>query len=387
LAIGEAAHFMRARLNSRLDNTQAPAPMYGKSWRLVTPMHTEMHRLALTLVLLTLAGVIPTVNADEPDRLDRRALSNPDTWAALETAARREIHVTARNKKMIRRRLRRAIWDDYAPRRTVPLRRDDSLGGEVRGARSVYALDIQLEQGLRARPVLFRSAQPPKHRLVIYHAGHERPVGVSSRRQVEFFLARGYDVAALSMPLYEFKAPRWLYEHPVCGKLPEVHDILKCLRRPLRPFLAPVAITLNTLARRYRSIDMAGFSGGGWTTVVAAAIDKRIRRSYSIAGTWPGYLMRYAGRRGDLEFEYPPMLRAATYLDMYALANRQLAIWIERDKIFPGTAFRSFVPAVRRVNPGFRARLDITIGYHGVSLWALRVIGRDMRSIREPGRR
>lgn len=305
--------------------------------------------------------------------------ASADSTAALAAAANRELHVTPANKDGIRKRLRRVVYGGNAPGHTVPLKRTHEHD-HIRYARAVYALDMQLAEGMHARPLLFRTAKPSKRRLVIYHAGHERPVYESSRMQIEFFLARGYDVAAFSMPLMEFNAPQWLYDHPVCGPRLVPHEVLECLKRPLRPFLAPVAITLNTLANRYRSVDMAGFSGGGWTTVVAAAIDRRIRRSYPIAGSWPMYLMRWSGApRADLEFRYRPMLKAASYLDMYALSHNQLAIWIEaNDCCFVGPAYRTFMPAVRAANPRFRARLDTVARKHEVSRWALRVIVRDM---------
>ena len=171
---------------------------------------------------------------------------------------------------------------------------------------------------------------------MIYHAGHEPPAVQKPKRQIEFFLRHGYDVAAISMPLYEFAAPPSALElaqgKPACDGWNVPHQLFYCVPRAMRKFIAPVAVTLNTLAARYRSVDMVGLSGGGWTTVVAAAVDQRIRRSYPVAGSWPIYLMRTAGRVGDDEFEHEAMLAAESYQDMYALAREQLAFWIEKDR-------------------------------------------------------
>ena len=38
----------------------------------------------------------------------------------------------------------------------------------------------------------------------------------------------------------------------------------------------------------FESYYMVGISGGGWTTTLSAAIDDRISKSYSVAGTSPG---------------------------------------------------------------------------------------------------
>ena len=57
---------------------------------------------------------------------------------------------------------------------------------------------------------------------------------------------------------------------------------------PLRYFIEPVVLTANwAVAQGYADINMAGLSGGGWTTTVAAAIDKRITASFPIAGSVP----------------------------------------------------------------------------------------------------
>ena len=56
----------------------------------------------------------------------------------------------------------------------------------------------------------------------------------------------------------------------------------------LRYFVEPAYLTANyAFAQGYEQLHMAGLSGGGWTTTVAAAIDKRITASFPIAGSVP----------------------------------------------------------------------------------------------------
>jgi hypothetical protein len=56
----------------------------------------------------------------------------------------------------------------------------------------------------------------------------------------------------------------------------------------LRYFIEPVVLTANfAMAQGYEDINMAGLSGGGWSTTFAAGVDKRIRRSFPIAGSVP----------------------------------------------------------------------------------------------------
>ena len=57
---------------------------------------------------------------------------------------------------------------------------------------------------------------------------------------------------------------------------------------PLRYFIEPVVLTANYAeAQGYEEINMAGLSGGGWSTTFAPAVDKRIKRSFPIAGSVP----------------------------------------------------------------------------------------------------
>ncbi len=67
---------------------------------------------------------------------------------------------------------------------------------------------------------------------------------------------------------------------------------------PLKVFFEPLWIGLNYLQSKsslddfpiYTHFDMTGLSGGGWTTMVYAAIDPRIRKSIPVAGGFPLYI-------------------------------------------------------------------------------------------------
>jgi hypothetical protein len=56
----------------------------------------------------------------------------------------------------------------------------------------------------------------------------------------------------------------------------------------MRFFLEPIILTvIYAKSLGYKNIVMAGLSGGGWSTVMAAAIDPRITLSVPIAGSIP----------------------------------------------------------------------------------------------------
>ena len=67
---------------------------------------------------------------------------------------------------------------------------------------------------------------------------------------------------------------------------------------PLRYFVEPVVLTANYATERlgYGELYMAGLSGGGWSTTLAPAVDKRIRGSFPIAGSVPCAMRNPTGR-------------------------------------------------------------------------------------------
>ena len=89
----------------------------------------------------------------------------------------------------------------------------------------------------------------------------------------------------------------------------------------LRYFLEPEIVSLNYLLQKenYENVNMVGLSGGGWTTNLLAAIDERIKYSFSVAGSMPLYY-RSGGSMGDIEQFLPELYRdIAGYPDLYVL--------------------------------------------------------------------
>ena len=73
------------------------------------------------------------------------------------------------------------------------------------------------------------------------------------------------------------------------------------------------------MQNNYKDINMVGLSGGGWTTNLLAAIDERIKYSFSVAGSMPLYY-RSGGSMGDIEQFLPELYRdIAGYPELYVL--------------------------------------------------------------------
>lgn len=211
--------------------------------------------------------------------------------------------------------------------------------------------------------------------LAIYHGGHkqkaEEGFGVIALRRA------GFDVLAISMP--EGDHARFASED-----------------HPLRPFLEPVATSLNyALAQKaYSEVIMAGLSGGGWTTVLYAAMDPRIQRSYPVAGTLPEYLRPVVKNSiGDYEQTLPGL--SVGYIDLYLMGasegREQFQVQIRHDPCcFSGDLAHTYRPFVERRADELGGQFGLVIdefSEHDVSptmarlLWGVRNSGR-LRSAR-----
>jgi pimeloyl-ACP methyl ester carboxylesterase len=159
-------------------------------------------------------------------------------------------------------------------------------------------------------------------RLMIYHQGHKGDF-VIEKETIRFFLDRGFTILAFAMPL------RGMNSRPVVdlGNLGLVrlfdHTGFKYIETPefscMRYYLDPIAMVLNYVEERYQhdSISMVGHSGGGATTILYAAIDPRVGRSYPINTVLlPLFLRKIVG---DYEKSRPDFYRIANALELYAM--------------------------------------------------------------------
>lgn len=237
--------------------------------------------------------------------------------------------------------------------------------------------------------VLYR--QKGKDCLAIWHNGHD-PEGE------EMAVPRVFercDVLRFNMPLVNNPRPTVLTGHGPVRMLH--HDAMVMLDNPLYYFLNPVAEVLNyVLARRdYAHVVMAGFSGGGWTTTVYAALDTRIDLSIPVAGSLPLFLklVQPLEPLGDLEQVYKPLLDIANYQEMYVMAvdrgRRQVQMLNRLDKCCHfGSASRVYVPAVAAkgtlVGGTWEMFMDMDSRRHAVTRPMENVIGRLLKERNNP---
>ncbi|UCF46935.1 MAG: hypothetical protein JSU89_07060 [Myxococcales bacterium] len=145
--------------------------------------------------------------------------------------------------------------------------------------------------------------------LAIYHQGHQGDFRSFGQDTIVGLLEAGHQVLAFSMPM------RGMNTHPFETS---EHSELRTREYPLQYFADPVMVALNwaDATYSYPRRFMVGLSGGGWTTVLVAAIDERIDASYPVAASWPHYLRDRFGFFGDYEERITP-----NYLELYLMAT------------------------------------------------------------------
>jgi hypothetical protein len=198
---------------------------------------------------------------------------------------------------------------------------------------SADRLQANMEFGFKSTMYLLRPVNMANsRRLVIVSHGHcadyasRLNAGVGTL--IDHLLKNGFTVLTVQMPLHG-----WNQQHDFqlpSGTVTAVtHDeMIKALEgkggSALRFFLEPVVQGISQFVRSNpgpADITMIGLSGGGWTTVLTAAIDLRIKLSISVSGSMPIYARRfYPGSIGDAEQMLPALYKdRASYLDLYAL--------------------------------------------------------------------
>ncbi len=227
----------------------------------------------------------------------------------------------------------------------------------------------------------------PNGAVILYHHGHTAG-SARDRARIGRLLEAGYAVVELFMPLYGPNS-RPLLDLPRIGRFRltshnDMRLLAPALGQPLKYFYEPAIRAVNHLAPQYRRIAIMGYSGGGRTALLAAALDPRIRESFVVASVYPYYLMQ-GSRLGDYDESDPALYRLATHLELMVLAasgegRRSVQILNRYDPCcFAGRRAETYAPTVRRavraLGPGdFTAIADETGREHDISPAAMDLI-------------
>jgi hypothetical protein len=173
---------------------------------------------------------------------------------------------------------------------------------------------------------------PNATRLVVLNPGHScsytQLYGQAAHLIAEL-LREGYGVLATFMPN---KSPGACGGDDTHEELFLTANLPENGRHPYLYFLDPVRRSLNQaiFERQYSRVDMAGLSGGGWTTTMYAALDTRIKISVPIAGSEPFYMRPWqdteqnndvAKNNDFFGFPSPNGMVVTGYKDLYVLGG------------------------------------------------------------------
>lgn len=328
-----------------------------------------------------------------------------------------------------REELIRFIWNDGFPTGimpdVIPNVTTEALNYRLKHVNKKLVKSIdELKVEVFGLTSLIYHIKPVKHfdvpRMAIFHAGHgpleDTYLKKKYRSTIEFLLEKGYNVIMLNMPMIGWNEDNtavlpnekkvtmkyeWSELHKQIIKLTDLDATLE-KGAGFRPFFEPVVACINywnQLCDADQEITMIGLSGGGWTTHMLAAIDKRIKLSFPIAGSYPLYLRNGEENKahfGDFEQYFEPLYNEniaadgtgggiATWLEIYALGGsgkdrKQIMITSQYDDCcFFGdpektvNTFKSIVKdKVEELGAGaWKHKLDTTHREHTISPWML----------------
>jgi hypothetical protein len=272
----------------------------------------------------------------------------------------------------------------------------DSRYANIDALAQIDKLIINMEFGLES--VIYHFIpKTPNNKFVFYHQGHRGDFH-NGKARIEKLLDNGYSVFAFCMPLMGLNnQPTVILKR--LGKLKlTVHDHMKFLEpkdgHQVKYFIEPVIVVANYIDTSFscRSISMIGISGGAWTTILAAAVDIRITKSFPVAGSYPIFLRtNHKKDWGDYEQTIPELYNTANYLELYVLGSVgdrriQFQIFNKYDPCcFAGTQCNTYKKVienrVRAFGTGsFGLLLDDTHNKHMISPAAMHHILKIMKT-------
>lgn len=251
--------------------------------------------------------------------------SNPAVPAsATQVDIRSYIHIKNNDDlERKRRELIQIIWgSNYQPNkqpfRVVENIQDERIK-ELMGIQRTDLLEVDLNYGIKSFAYLFNPQ--PGRPLTIYHQGHDGSFFIG-KSTIQAFIDEGYMVLAYSMPLFGDNNQPPVNVSGIGTIEFTDHDRLKFLDHPIQYFMEPILEGTNYVQDKYqpRQITMIGYSGGGWSTTLYAAIDPRINMSFPVAGSLP-IMLRNQNDWGDFEQTFPDLYENIDYLDLYIMGS------------------------------------------------------------------
>jgi len=210
---------------------------------------------------------------------------------------------------------------------------NDTEFENMKNLERIDSFTVKMDYGMDSTSYLFL-AENSNNNLIIYHQGHDSyspghfdsSSFILDERIIQYFLDRQYSVLIFSMvgqgmnnePIIDFDRFGTIQLNS--------HNHFELLEsdsfHPIKFFIEPVISTLNLIENKYsfESYNMIGKNSGGWITTIVSSIDKRIKNSFSVGGSFPLWMSPNERNFGDYEQHIPEFLEIANHEELYIMS-------------------------------------------------------------------
>jgi len=205
----------------------------------------------------------------------------------------------------------------------------------------------------------------PNGAIAIYHEGHSGDATETGAETISWLLQRGWSVIALNPPRVPHMYLRDLHsgeDNPLWRMLYGIGQVTEWIHRSWAPGRDPVVVAI-------------GHSGGGWASLLYAALDERIDATAVVSGFVPvSQRLELAGLNvGDWEQIDPSTFGVLDYTDIVRLADtRELLLsYSELDdccfRLSAANPFAQWLVAEAEGSPARLATVISSGSQHGLS--------------------
>jgi hypothetical protein len=261
---------------------------------------------------------------------------------------------------------------------------DDPEYAGLENLKNTQQFVVKMDHGIISTGYIFHPDKS-NNRLMIYNQGHSGDF-VFGKKTIEFFVRNGFTVYAFCMPLLGKNNTPNIFLDKLGETRMADHDRFRYLKNPHRFFIQPIVTMINyAVTQNYTDISMTGVSGGGWTTTLSAAADKRIQYAFPVAGSLPFFITfrKKDIAYGDFEQVDEDLYSKINYLDIYILGSigenrKHVQILNKYDPAcFDGEEYKEYDTIIGNIVTGFgegsfRVFSDSTHREHKISDEALK---------------
>jgi hypothetical protein len=347
-----------------------------------------MHKKVYLFIFISLIFVL--LNRDSVGIVKRKLFHKeyykltPSELSFIRDNIKKNIVVSPKNIDSVRESLNFIIFGSSSlPTKTVDtvFKTDEknTLDG-LHGVNRVEKFIIQMPFNFKSIGQIIYPTKPLNYHSIILHVGHAGKISNYKIKVINFLLSKGFVVFILHMPLLNENINNHIniLNKGIIENY-DNHSIFNFFDYPLSYFITPVIAINNSYSRYFKSMSIMGNSGGGWVATLSAAVDSRLKYSYSISGTLPiraQFEYYKTPVLGDFEQYFPPLFKVIDYTDLYILSSEgnrvHSQVYIVNDPIgFSGYPYECYDFLPKMVSEKYRGNFNIYVDslcyYHDIS--------------------